>query len=230
MKKLLLTSWLLLSSLVFNVNAQSDEHNHPNRHCCKVYGAFYTKDDFVVHRNQAIPFDHNDDDVTTTGGISHTPGSSEIKIRWPGIYRITYSVSLKDSGGRLALTLDHKIIQGSELFVGASEQLSTLSVLVKICDIDCHGKILRVINNHEESWFHQDIKLKAGEEHENVTAAILIERIANCPLCCDDDHRVRDHCGNDPCCKDRCEDECCKDRCEDHCEDHEDRSRDRDDD
>jgi hypothetical protein len=220
MKKLFLTSLLLLSSLIFNVHAEDDEHHHPNRHCCKVYAAFYTKDHVEIHREHAIPFDHESDDVTSTGGISHEPGSSDIKIRWPGIYRITYSVSLKDSGGRLALTLDGHIIQGSELFVGAYEQLSTLSVLVKVCNTGCKGKIIRVINNHEASWFHQDIRLKAGHDHENVTAAILIEKIANCPHCCEDEHRVRDQCGNDPCCKDRCEEEEC---CHEHrepCEGH----------
>ena len=197
------TLYFLALSLFLTPSLQA--HEDPSTKCCKTFGGFYTKDDSEIDRGQAIAFDHNIDDIAPSGGISHSPGSSDITLRFPGIYRVTFSVSLKDDG-RVALTLDGDIIPGSEMFVGGHEHLSTLSVLVKVCHTGC-GRVLRLINNshHHEGWFkHDEIRLKAGHDHQNVTASILIERLANCPHCCDPD-RSLDPCGNDPCCSSCCD-------------------------
>lgn len=198
-------SFLALTFFSFN-SLQSHEDAHKWR-CCKVYAGFYTKDHVELNYGEAVPFDHNMDDIASTGGIIHSPGSCDITLRVPGIYRVTYSVSLKEKKGKLALTLDGKVIQGSEAYVGENEHLSTLSTLVAVHHSSC-GQVLRLINNgHHEGWFGHDIKLLAGYDHQNVTASILIERIANL---CSDTLRANDSCGNDPCGKDPCEDtHCC---------------------
>jgi hypothetical protein len=212
MRKVLLTSLFFIFSLAFfNLQAYDDEFLHAHlvkQGCCKIFGYFYTKNDPVIQREEAIPFDHQND-ALVTGEIDHSPGSGDFIIRSPGIYRIIYSVSLKDAGGRVAISLDGNIVPGSQMIIGEGQHLSTLALLVKIAPCHC-GKVLRIVNNHSGHWFHHDIQLAAGVDQENVTASLLIEKVANLPNCCDPNSK-RDPCGNDSCCKDRCEQHCCHD-------------------
>jgi hypothetical protein len=190
MKKFLIFAALGLLSCINVISLSAGEpHKHQQDNCCVAplkclqYGAFFTKRECEVKPQHAIHFDHQDSRVFPTSGIRHEHNSSKFVISSPGIYRVIYSVSLEDKG-RVALTLDDNIIPGSEMYIGQDKHLSTLTVLVNICDIPCDS-ILQVINNnaHSSSWHNHDITLKSADG--NVTAAIDIEKIAEChkPCC-----------------------------------------------
>ncbi len=135
------------------------------------YGSFYTMCDTAVAPEHAIPFDC--ESVFHTKGIEHPAGSGDFVLKETGIYRVTYSVSLKerecdrDCNRRVALTLNGHVVRGSEMFVGDCDQLSTLTLLIKVCGASCCDHVLRVINNNclINGW--HNICLKAGCEENS---------------------------------------------------------------
>lgn len=195
MKKFLFASFaLLLSSMCFlTINAKELEGSAHERAkskegcCCQLkcteFGSFYTNEEVVVAPEFAIPFNYESDHVHHSQGIEHAEGGTDFVIKEPGVYKVIYSVSL-ESRGQVALTLDGVVVAGSEIYVEKGEQLNTLALLIKVCDTECCGKTLRVINHNSPSsgWYDHNIQLKTGRHH-NVTAAIVIEKIAEC---CDD--------------------------------------------
>lgn len=166
------------------------DHDKKRCRCCKDYASFYTKRDVLVCPGFSIPFDNNTDSVCSRG-ICHEAESGDIVIKHPGVYRVTYSVSL-GWWGRVALTLNDNVVPGSEMYIADANTLSTLSFLVKICDRPdcdddqkCCGNVLRVINNNPPPtiWCGHDILIKGGYYDDSVGAAILIEKVDCCPKC-----------------------------------------------
>lgn len=191
MKKWFFTSFALLAVCFLTANVNANQCQEQRQDCCcystpkcAEFGSFFTKDEQAIAPTQAIPFDHESDQVHHSPGIEHIPGGTDFTIKKPGIYRVIYSVSLK-CHGQVALTLNGVVVPGSETHVEEEEQLSTTALLIKICDIDCCGKILRVINNNPlpHGWHDNNIHLKAGKHHRNITAAIVIEKAADCCDC-----------------------------------------------
>ncbi|MES2200519.1 MAG: hypothetical protein V4489_10200 [Chlamydiota bacterium] len=191
-------SLLLATSSISSLNAAepgnpaSDHHKHK----AIQYAGFYTTEDCKIAPEHPIIFDK--EMVSPTKGIEHPCNSGDFIIKEPGMYRIIYSVSLEDEcegksmwkkeyWKNVALTLNDHVILGSKMNIGEEGQLSTLAVLVKICDKTCCNNVIRVINNNLVSKGWHNIKLKAGEYCEDVTASIVIERIADChhDCCCE---------------------------------------------
>lgn len=217
MKKFFFSSCLFfLSVIFFNVHANDDfynptpplEYHHKDPCCCPLkctqYGSFYTKRDLVIAPDFAIPFDQ--ENIEHSSGIEHINGGTDFIIKDPGIYRVIYSVSL-GCKGNVALTLNGIIIPGSEIYIEKDDQLTTLALLIKICEPISCGNVLRVINNNPAAtiWHDNNIYLNAGKGNHNVTAAIVIEKAAECCK-----HRKKDPCDN---CEDPPENPC-KDPCE----------------
>lgn len=191
MKNFLLAISLSFSIGVFTPLTAENEDNtavaRNHYHSCMEYGSFYTKKEALVAPGNAILFDHKTDSVVHTSGIQHHPGSGDIIIKNPGIYRVIYSVSLKHEGDQVALSLNGNVIHGTEMFVGEDNHLSTLGVLISTCEYNCCGDTLRVINNNPPptKWKSHNIHLQAGSCPGNVTASIVIEKVADCPeVCC----------------------------------------------
>lgn len=164
----------------------SSKHSHQ-------YGGFYTTETCTVAPEHAISFDK--EMVCPTKGIEHSAASGDFIIKEAGVYRVTYSISLeceypgksmwkKEFWKNVALTLNDSLIASSKMHVGEDEHLSTLTVLVKICDKSCCGHVLRLINNNDVSKGWHNIKLKAGDCYDNVTASIVIERVGDCDCDC----------------------------------------------
>jgi hypothetical protein len=186
--------YLLSSSVYAETPNQNDSHHHHSLQ----YGSFYTKEHVRIPPEHGIPFDEQT--VLPACGIQHIPGSAEFFLKEPGIYRVIYSVSAKEAGSRVALQLNDSIIQGSEMCIGQANELSTLGLLIEVCGRSCCDHKLRVINNYplyEVGWYSKDICLSSCCEHGNVSASIVIERVANC---CKEHH--------ENCCKDS--KDCCK--------------------
>jgi len=149
-----------------------------------VYGSFYTKEHFVVPAGYGIPFDRI---AAISGhGIKHHDASSDIIINEQGVYLITYSVSLKECHGQIALELDGIKVPASEISVEDEDDLTTISFILNICSKNCCEHKIRLINNHEidHDWFHHNVILHA-RNRDSVTASLVVERIADCePSCC----------------------------------------------
>jgi hypothetical protein len=163
----------------------------PAQGCCMQYGSFYTKDEMVVAPEHAILF--NKELLCPTKGIEHPQGSGEFILKEAGVYRITYSVSLKENKSdddkdacyrKVALTLNGHVVRGSEMFVGESDHLSTMTLLVKVCGKSCCDHVLRIVNNNPLSDGWHNISLEAGCSCDSVSAAITIEKVCPCPSDC----------------------------------------------
>jgi len=180
MRKLILTSVLSVMGICFSpLHGDDPAENHERKEHVQ-YGSFFTRHEVLVRPEHPIIFDHHT--VRPTRGIEHPEGTGDFILKEPGVYEVTYSASLKCSGGYLAVTLDDVVIPGSEMYVGAPYQLSTLSFVIKVCgEPNCCNHVLRVINNYPltPGWFSHDLHLHAGG-YDTVTAAIEIEKIAKC--------------------------------------------------
>lgn len=180
-----ISALLALFTLLFSfVNAGESQ----SQNCaCLQYGSFYTTENQIVAPEHPILFD--EEALPSTKCIEHQCGTGDFIIKEPGIYRVIYSVSLKDQCDKdywknVALTLNGHVIAGSEMYVGEENHLSTLAVLVKICQESCCHNTIRVINNNNISKGWNNILLSSDECYKDVTASIVIERIGACATDC----------------------------------------------
>gem|GEM_PF-7097737 len=187
----------VLSAIFFMANMLASSYvtaaadSPPSYACCMQYGSFYTKNEAAVAPEHPILFDK--ELVCSSKGIEHPNGTGDFIIKEPGVYRITYSVSLKpcdyteDKNGQyrnVALTLNGRVVRGSEMFIGEGDQLSTLSLLVKVCGTTCCDHTLRIINNNSVSDGWHNIYLESGPSGGSVSASISMEKVCSCPADC----------------------------------------------
>ncbi|MBX9922626.1 MAG: hypothetical protein K2Y01_00810 [Rhabdochlamydiaceae bacterium] len=187
----------ILSSVFFMITMLAATHAHADSSerrttpcCCMEYGSFYTKSSDVIAPEHPILFDG--ELLSPSKGIDHPLESGEFILKEPGIYRITYSVSLKedkysfmkekDQNRKVALSLNGQVIVGSEMFAG--DQMSTMSMLVKVCGKTCCDYVLRLINNNPLSCGWHNIQLQSGPNCDTVSASIVIEKVCDCPTDC----------------------------------------------
>lgn len=189
MKKLAILLNVFFFGLIGSVNAQEPTPTQQLQ-----YGSFYTKKHLTVAPEHAITFDN--DNVCPTKGVTNVEGTGDILLKDPGVYRVSYSVSLKEEkcqsswsykkedSRRVALSLNGSVIPGSEMFIGENEHFGTLSLLVKVCGKNCCDYTLRVINNSSlaEGW--SNLHLKSGQGHQDVSASITIEKVTDYCNCC----------------------------------------------
>lgn len=181
MRKKFWTPMLFLAMLFGSSALQAADPIPPQK---PQYGSFYTKKCAFVPPEHSIPFD--EETVRTTDGINHPKDTGDFFIKEPGIYRVIYSVSLKSSGN-VALKLDDYVIPGSEMYVSQANELSTIGLLIRICNKSCCEHKLQLVNNYplnQSGWYSNDIILES--QGNNITASFEIERVDDCRdgCCC----------------------------------------------
>ena len=122
---------------------------------------------------QVVPIDADiifDTNGPLTPGITHAPGTTDILVTTPGIYKITFSVSGVEPN-QFALFVDDALVPGTVYGSGAGTQQNVGQAIVSLSASDV------VTVRNFSSAAAVTLQTLAGGTETNVNASIVIERI-----------------------------------------------------
>ena len=105
-----------------------------------------------------------------TAGIIHTPGTSQITLASPGIYKLAFSISAVEPNQFTAF-LNGVAISGATYGSGAGTQQSNGQLIVAVLAND-----ILTIRNHS-SAAAVTLQALAGGTQANVNASVIIEKL-----------------------------------------------------
>jgi hypothetical protein len=105
-----------------------------------------------------------------TVGVIHTPGTSQITLASPGIYKVTFSISAVEPNQFTAF-LNGVAILGATYGSGAGTQQNNGQVIVVVLAND-----VLTIRNHT-SAAAVGLQALAGGTEANVNASVIIEKL-----------------------------------------------------